>query len=251
MEIMSIEEQENQNTEVEEVEKKFITSPADVEVHRKVNLQDAKIAEEDLQQFKKLCKEYYDIFSKDSTDIGRTPLVTMEIDMGDSPPITQRPYNLPLKHSDWVQRELDTLEKAGVITRSVSPWASPIVIVPKKIEPQELPRRRLCVDYRALNNLLPTVQKVGSKAKGVLTLVPLPKINEIYAELKVSFIFSTFDMRSGYHHVALSPESQAKSAFVTGGPHGGKFELKVCPFGLAQAPAYFQRLVGEVLRIPG
>ena len=247
MEIMSVEIEEDQNTEVGEVEKKFITSPADVEVHRKVNLQDAKITNENLQIFKELCKKYEDIFSKDSTDIGRTPLVTMEIDTGDSPPISQRPYNLPLKHSDWVQKELDTLEKAGVITRSVSPWASPIVIVPKKTEPGE-PPRRLCVDYRALNNLLPMVQKVGSKAKGVLTLVPLPKIDEIYAKLKGSFIFSTFDMRSDYHHVALSPELQAKSAFVIGGPHGGKFEFKVCPFGLAQAPAYFQWLVDEVLR---
>ena len=41
----------------------------------------------------------------------------MDIDTGDSPPISQKPYNLPLKHADWVQRELDTLEKAGVITR--------------------------------------------------------------------------------------------------------------------------------------
>ena len=241
MEIMSVEIEEDQNAEVGEVEKKFITSPADVEVHQKVNLQDAKITNENLQIFKELCKKYEDIFSKDSTDIGRTPLVTMETDTGDSPPISQRPYNLPLKHSDWVQKELDTLEKAGVITRSVSPWASLIVIVPKKTEPGEPPRRRLCVDYRALINLLPTVQKVGSKAKGVLTLVPLPKIDEIYAKLKGSFIFSTFDMRSGYHHVALSPESQAKSAFVIGGPHGGKFEL-------AQALAHFQQLVDEVLR---
>ena len=248
MEMMSIEIEENQNTEVGEVEKKFITSPTDVEVRRKVNLQDANVTEENLQTFKKLCEKYEDIFFKDSTNIGRTPLVTMEIDTGDSPPISQRHYNLPLKHSDWVQKELDTLEKAGVITRSVSPWASPIVIVPKKTEPGEPPRRRLCVDYRALNNLLPTVQKVGSRTKRVLTLVPLPKIDEIYAKLKGSFIFSTFDMRSGYHHVALSPESQAKSAFVIGGPHGGKFEFKVCPFGLAQAPAYFQRLVDEVLR---
>ena len=187
-----------------EVEKKFITSPADVEVHRKINLQDAKITVENLQTFKELCEKYEDIFSKDSTDIGRMPLVTMEIDTGDSPP--------------------------------------------KKMEPGESPRRRLCVDYSTLNNLLPTVQKVGSRAKGVLTLVPLPKIDEIYAKLKGSFIFLTFDMRSGYHHVTLSPESQAKSAFVIGGSHGGKFEFKVCPFGLAQAPAYFQRLVDEVLR---
>ena len=92
------------------------------------------------------------------------------------------------------------------------------------------------------------MQKVGSRAKGVLTLIPLPKIYEMYAKLKGSFIFLTFDMRHGYHHVTLSPESQAKSAFVIGGPHGGKFQFKVYPFGLAQAPAYFQRLVDEVLR---
>ena len=135
------------NQENVEIEKKFITSPADVEVHRKVELQDAEVSDEHKQQFADLCKEYDDIFSKDSADIGWTPIVMMDIDTGDSPPISQRPYNLPLKHADWVQKELDTLEKAGVITRSVSPWASPIVIVPKKTEPGEPPRRRLCVDY--------------------------------------------------------------------------------------------------------
>ena len=75
MEMMNIETEEDQNTEVGEVEKKF-TSPADVKVHQKVNLQNAKVTEEDLQKFKR-CEEYDDIFSKDSTDIGRTPLITM------------------------------------------------------------------------------------------------------------------------------------------------------------------------------
>lgn len=229
-------------------DKKFITSPADVEIHRKVELQDAKVTEENKGRFKNLCKQFDDIFSKNSADIGKTPLITMEIETGDNHPITQRPYNLPLKHVEWVQMELDTLEKAGVIKRSVSPWASPIVIVPKKSEPGEPPRRRLCVDYRVINSLLPPVTKAHSKAKGVLTLVPLPKIDEIYAKLKGSKIYSTFDMRSGYYHMALSKESQPKSAFVTGGPTGAKYEFKVCPFGLAQAPAYFQRLVNEVLR---
>ena len=50
------------------------------------------------KQFKQLCKEFGDIFSKDSTDIGKTPLITMDIDTGDSPPVCQKPYNLPLKH---------------------------------------------------------------------------------------------------------------------------------------------------------
>ena len=131
-----------------------------------------------------------------------------------------------------------------MIVRSVSPWASPIVVVPKRTAPGEPPKRRLCVDYRALNSLLPPVKKAFSKAKGILTLVPLPKIDEIYARLKDSTIYSTFDMRSGYYHMVLSKESRPKSAFVSS---FGKWEFKRCPFGLAQAPAYFQRLVNEVL----
>ena len=49
---------------------------------------------------------------------------------------------------------------------------------------------------------------------------------------------------SGYYHIVLSEESRPKSAFVSA---YGKWEFKRCPFGLAQAPAYFQRLVNEVL----
>ena len=72
------------------------------------------------------------------------PLIEMEIDTSDSPPIT---HTLPLKHTTWVQKELEILEKAGVIVRSVSPWAIPRVIVPKRTAPGEPPKRRLCVDY--------------------------------------------------------------------------------------------------------
>ena len=135
------------------LEKKFITSPADVERHRRVILQDAEVPDENRKQFKELCQEYDDIFSKGAGDIGKTPLITMEIDTGDSPPVCQRPYNLPLKHAEWVKKELETLEKAGIISRSISPWASPIVIVPKKMEPGEPPKKRLCVDYRVINSL--------------------------------------------------------------------------------------------------
>ena len=225
-------------------EKKFITSPADVDTHRKVKLQDAEVLDKYKIDFEKLCEEYDDIFSKDSSDIGKTPLITMEIETGDSPPVCQRPYNLPLKHVDWVQQELNTLEKAGVITRSVSPWASPIVIVPKRTAPGDPPKKRLCVDYRVINSLLPKVNKAHSKAKGVLTLVPLPKIDEIYARLKGSKVYSGFDARSGYHHMELSAKARPKSAFVT---PTDKYEFTRCPFGLTQAPAYFQRLINKVL----
>ena len=96
---------------------------ADIDVHRKVDLQDVEITKEHREAFKELCDEYKDFFSIDSGNIGKTPLLEMEIDTGDSPPITQKPYTLPLKHTAWVQKELEILEKAGVIVRSVSPWA--------------------------------------------------------------------------------------------------------------------------------
>ena len=54
------------------------------------------------------------------------------------------------------------------------------MVVPKRTAPGEPPKRRLCVDYRAVNSLLLPVKKAFSKAKGVLNLVPLPKIDEIY-----------------------------------------------------------------------
>ena len=124
----------------EKVEKKFITSPADIDVHRTVDLQDADISEEHKQAFRDLCTEFNDIFSTDLGDIGKTPLLEVKIDTGDSPPITQKPYTLPLKHTKWVQRELEILEKAGVIVRSVSPWASPIVVIPKRTALGEPPK---------------------------------------------------------------------------------------------------------------
>ena len=105
-------------------------------------MQDTEITKEHLEAFKELCDEHKDIFSIDSCNIGKTPLLEMEIDTGDSPLITQKPYTLPLKHAAWVQKELEILGKAGLIVRSVSPWASPIVVVPKRTAPGEPPKRK-------------------------------------------------------------------------------------------------------------
>ena len=178
-------EEQKKEATFEYNEKKFITSPTDIDIHRKVDLQDAEVTKEQQKAFKELCNEYKDIFSIDSSDIGKTPFIEMEIDTGDSPPIIQRPYTLPLKHATWVQKESEILEKAGVIVRSISPWASPIVVVPKRTALGEPPKRRLYVDYRAVNSLLPPMKKAFSKAKGVLTPTLCQRLMKFMLNLKV------------------------------------------------------------------
>ena len=134
------------------------------------------------------------MFSSNNEDIGHTQLVTMDIDTGDSPPVCQKPYTLPLKHYNWVQQEIETLEHGGVIRKSISPWASPIVIVPKKSAPGEPPHRRMCIDFRKLNDLQPKVCRADSQTGGNISLVPLPKIDEMYGRLKGAKYFTTLDL---------------------------------------------------------
>ena len=85
----------------------------------------------------------------------------------------------------------------------------------------------------------------AGKTKGQISIHPLPKIDGMYAKLKGAKVFSTIDLRSGYHHIALGKSSRAKTAFVM--PFG-KYEFLMDPFGLAQAPAYFQLLMNKVLK---
>ena len=187
----------------EVVESDFLISPGDVYPNRKVELEDADIKNSTRVFFEVLCKQQHESFSKSNKDIGHTQLIEMEIDTGDSLPVAQSPYTLPLKHYDWVRQEIETLEKSGVIERSLSRWASPVIVVPKKSAPDEPPRRRLCIDYRKVNALQPEVKRTD-KGTGCLSLYPLPKIDEMLSKLGGAMIFSTINLHSGYYHIGLT-----------------------------------------------
>ena len=184
----------------------FLCSPAKVSAHRKVKLKSKPISEDTAQRFEELYEHFPEVFSKNSEDIGRTNLITVDINTGDHPPICQKPYMLVLKHYEWAQKEVEQLERMGIITRSVLPWVSPIVIVLKKSAPNEPPRRHMCINFRRLNTLQLAVVKVDSKVKGNLTLHPLP-IDELYAKLNGAKMFSALDLTSGYYHIELGKAS--------------------------------------------
>ena len=101
------------------------------------------------------------------------------------------------------------------------------------------------MDYRRINKLQPEVTKADG-GKGCISLIPLPKIDELYAKLKGYKLFSSLDLRSGYYHIGLSDSAKPKSAFVLSSL--GKYQFNRVPFGLAQAPAYFQKLINNILK---
>ena len=98
----------------------------------------------------------------------------------------------------------------------------------------------MCVDYQRINKLQPEVTKADGR-KGYISLIPLPKIDELYTKL-----FSSLDLRSVYYHIGLKDSAKPKSAFVLSSL--GKYQFNRAPFGLAQAPAYFQKLINDVLK---
>ena len=104
-------------------------------------------------------------------------------------------------------------------------------------------KRRLYIDFRKINELQQKVLAEGKK-RGHTLLHPLPKIDKMYAKLKDTKVFSTIDLRSRYYHITLGKDSRAKTTFVM---QFGKYEFLMAPFGLAQAPPYFQLLMNQVL----
>ena len=95
-----------------------------------------------------LLKQYESQFMKDKTSIRTTPLTSMMIDMGNSDPVSQKPYPITTKHYQWVKEEIEKLLTAKVICSSRSSWSAPIIVVPKSDR-----GKCLVIDYRALNKV--------------------------------------------------------------------------------------------------
>jgi hypothetical protein len=125
-----------------------------------------------------------------------------------------------------LKKQLKELLDKQFIHPSSSPWGAPVIFVEKKDGTQ-----RMCVDYRALN-------EVTIKNK-----YPLPRIEDLFDQLKGVRVFSKIDLRSGYHQLRIRPLDIAKTAFTT---RYGLYEYTVMSFGLTNAPAYFMYLMNKV-----
>jgi hypothetical protein len=125
-----------------------------------------------------------------------------------------------------LKKQLSELEQKGYVRPNSSPWGAPVLFVKKKDGSM-----RLCVDYRALN-------EVTIKNK-----CPLPRIDDLFDQLKGAKYFSKIDLGARYYQLKIWSEDVLKTALVT---CYGQYEFTVMPFGLINASAYFMNLMNKV-----
>ena len=102
----------------------------------KIDLKDTRISEETLHKLQILKHDYNDIVRQHNSDIGPTHLEEMTIEMDPKlPPVVSKPYSLPLKHHKFMKEEMKNLVEVGLNKRSMSPYAIPIIVVPRKSNP--------------------------------------------------------------------------------------------------------------------
>ena len=139
-----------------------------------------------------------------------------------------RPVPLAIKPS--IEEELDKLEASGVVKKvEYSEWAAPIVPVPKKNG-----QFRICGDFKVTINQALDVDQY-----------PLPKPEDLFASLAGGKKFSKLDLSQAYQQLPLDEES---TKFVTINTHRGLYRYTRLPFGVASAPALFQKLMDTVLQ---
>ena len=175
------------------------------------------------EQLSQVVDKYQKLFS---VETGTTATTSITIDTGEATPSSSPPYRIPQARLASAKQEVKEMLVAGVIVPSKSPWAAPMLLVPKKDGSV-----RPVIDFRKLNKVT------------VPDPFPMPRIEELIDQLATAKFITTLDLTKGYWQVPVHPASQEKTAFVT--PFG-KYHFTKMPFGLMGAPSTFQRLMNNL-----
>ncbi|KAK1693779.1 hypothetical protein QYE76_010476 [Lolium multiflorum] len=143
--------------------------------------------------------EFQDVFPKELPGMPPDREIEFTIDLiPGTAPIAKAPYKMGPKELKELKEQLDDLEQKGFIQDSISPWGSPVIFVDKRDG-----GRRMCGDYRNLNNVT------------IKNKYPLPRIQDLFDQVRGARVFSNIDLRSGYHQIKIKKEDVPKIAFVS------------------------------------
>ena len=174
-----------------------------------------------------IVNEFLDVFPDELPGLPPDREIEFTIDLAPgTEPVSKAPYRMAPVEMKELAMQLQELLDKGFIRPSVSPWGAPVLFVKKKDGSM-----RLCIDYRELNKLT------------IKNKYPLPRIDDLFDQLKGATCFSKIDLRSGYHQLKIKAEDIPKTAFRT---RYGHYEFLVMSFGLTNAPAAFMDLMNRV-----
>ncbi|KAL8125530.1 hypothetical protein AgCh_012993 [Apium graveolens] len=176
-----------------------------------------------------IVREFSDVFPEELPGMPPDREIDFTIDLIPSVvPISKSPYRMAPSEMKELMVQLKEMLEKKIIRLSVSSWGAPVLFVKKKDGSMQL-----CIDYRELNKVT-----INNK-------YPLPRIDDLFDQLKGASYFSKINLRFGYHQLKINPDDVSKTAFRT---HYGHYEFLVLPFGLTNAPAMFMDPMNRVFQ---
>ena len=142
--------------------------------------------------------------------------------------ISMTPYRMAPVKLQELRVQLQGLLDKGFMKPSTSPWGAPVLFSKKKGK-----TLRLCIDYRQLNRVT------------IKNRYPLPRIDDLFDQLRGVRVYSKIDLRTGYHQLRVRDTDIPKTVFRT---RYGHFEFRAMPFGSMNAPAAFMDLMHRVFQ---
>ena len=172
-----------------------------------------------------LCTEYRSVFSLNQKELGKCTIAEAEFPLQkDTKPVDRHPYRSNPRAQEVIDKCVDDMEEIDIIEKRPSEWGSPVCIVAKADGSP-----RFCVDYRAtINRFL------------VRETWPMPDIESHIDTVGGANFITVCDVQSAYWQIPIASKDRHKTAFVTS---KGKYVFKVLPFGIANAPWIFQRVM--------
>jgi len=156
-----------------------------------------------------------------------THLIEHKVELTEKEPVKHKPYPIPYKMQEVIDKEIDDMLAMGVIKHSEAPYASPLVLVKKPNGSY-----RVCVNFKELNKIT------------VFDPEPMMSPDDIFPKSSGSQFYSTFDFCKGYWAIPMEEKSKDYTIFVTS---RGLMRFKVMPFGMVNSGSTYNRMVMKLL----